>query len=113
MRRKEHKGLEEILWPRGKRAQKEIFGPVVVLRKFIALFHPLGGILTHSGQLSNKAKENLRKALEEMHQGADNASRLMILEEGLKYEQITMPPKDAHVELENKGLTDETEGTGL
>lgn len=54
-----------------------------------------GGTLEHPGKLSKDAYERLRKSFEERHQGLDNAQRLSILEEGMKYNPITIPPDDA------------------
>jgi len=52
-------------------------------------------VLKHPEQLSEKAQANLRKQIENIHQGPDNAHRLMILEEGMTLEQIGVPPEDA------------------
>jgi HK97 family phage portal protein len=45
-----------------------------------------GGILSHPGSLSDAAFDRLRKEMETKHAGVHNAYKLMILEEGLKYE---------------------------
>jgi len=78
---------------------KESLGIAAASQRFAGAFFGNsaipGGMLSHPGELSKKAKENLRHAFEKLHRGADNASRLMILEEGLKYDQVTMPLKDA------------------
>lgn len=54
-----------------------------------------GGVLTHPGTLGDKAYERLKSSWEQRHQGLDNAQRLAILEEGLKYEKTGIPPEDA------------------
>ena len=55
----------------------------------------MAGVLTHPAQLSQKAKDNLRESWNEMHQGLDNAHRIGILEKGLQWTQIGVPPDDA------------------
>lgn len=54
-----------------------------------------GGVLEHPGLLGDDAYRRLRTSWEEMHQGLDNAHRIAILEEGMKYSQIGIPPEDA------------------
>ncbi len=54
-----------------------------------------GGVLEHPGKLSDTAFKNLRRTIEERHGGIERAMRLMILEEGMKYSQIGIPPEDA------------------
>lgn len=55
----------------------------------------MAGVLSHPGTLTKKAKENLRESWTDMHSGLDNAHRIAILEEGLKWTQIGVPPEDA------------------
>jgi len=54
-----------------------------------------GGVLEHPGKLGTNAQENLRKSWNEMHQGLSNQHRIAILEEGMKYHQVGIPPEDA------------------
>jgi len=54
-----------------------------------------GGVLEHPAQLSGKARENLRQSWNEMHQGPGNSGRIAILEEGMTFKGITIPPEDA------------------
>lgn len=44
-----------------------------------------GGVLEHPGELTETARKNLRETWEQMHRGPDNAHRIAILEEGIKY----------------------------
>ncbi len=53
-----------------------------------------GGVLEHPGKLKDGG-EQLRKQWNEMHQGLQNQHRIAILEEGMKYTQIGIPPGDA------------------
>lgn len=54
-----------------------------------------GGVLVHPGQLSPKAKENIRQTHERDNAGLENAHRITILEEGMKFVPTTIPPNDA------------------
>jgi len=53
--------------------------------------HP-SGIVTHPGQL---ADNNLRKALKESYAGLGKSHRLMLLEEGMKFEKTSIQPEDS------------------
>lgn len=54
-----------------------------------------GGVLEHPSQLSDEAFKRLQASWQERHQGLANAQRLAILEEGMKYNKIGIPPEDA------------------
>jgi HK97 family phage portal protein len=54
-----------------------------------------GGVLEHPGSLSETALNNLRQSWNEMHQGLDKQHRIAILEEGMQYKQIGIPPEEA------------------
>lgn len=54
-----------------------------------------GGVLHHPGALSDKAYSRLKESWGERHQGVDNAHKPAILEEGMKWESISFPAKDA------------------
>jgi len=54
-----------------------------------------GGILEHPGQLSDKAYARIKDSWTERHKGLNNAQRMTILEEGMKWERIGIPPEDA------------------
>lgn len=53
------------------------------------------GVLQHPGRLSDDASTRLRESWAQMHQGLGNAHRAAILEEGMTWEQIGIPPEDA------------------
>jgi HK97 family phage portal protein len=53
------------------------------------------GVLEHPNALGPDGRANVRQSFVEMHQGLSNAHRLMILEEGMKYTQIGIPPQTA------------------
>ena len=54
-----------------------------------------GGIIEHPTKLSDQAHKRLKDDWNERHQGLSNAQRTAILEEGMKYSAITVPPDDA------------------
>jgi len=53
------------------------------------------GVLEHPGRLSDDARTRLRDDWERLHSGVANSSRVAILEEGLKFEALSVPPEDA------------------
>lgn len=55
----------------------------------------VSGVLEHPAELGEDGRRNLRESFEEMHQGLDKSHRLLILEEGLEYKQIGIPPQTA------------------
>jgi HK97 family phage portal protein len=52
-------------------------------------------LLVHPGKLDSKARSNLREAFEARHKGSSKAGSMMLLEEGIKWEQVGIPAKDA------------------
>jgi len=54
-----------------------------------------GSVLQHPAKLSDKAYERLKETQEEKIKGLGKAHRMMILEEGMKWEKIGIPPNDA------------------
>lgn len=54
-----------------------------------------GGILSHPGILGDEAAKRLRESWESAHGGLSKSHRVAILEEGLQYQQIGIPPEDA------------------
>lgn len=53
-----------------------------------------GGVLIHPGHLSDEALEHLKLSWEAAHSG-ENTGRTAILEEGMKYESMSMTSEDA------------------
>ena len=53
------------------------------------------GILKHPKTLSEAAQNRLRSEFEEKYSGLSKSHRMMILEEGMAYEQIGLPPEDS------------------
>lgn len=60
-----------------------------------------GGVLKHPGVLSDGAYKRLKESWLAENEGLSNAHRLKILEEGLDYEAIGIPPEEAQF-LESK-----------
>jgi HK97 family phage portal protein len=56
-----------------------------------------GGVLEHPGALSDKAMKHLRESWTARHGGADNAHKPAILEEGMKWHTVGIPPEDAQL----------------
>jgi HK97 family phage portal protein len=57
----------------------------------------LGGILEtpEELQMTDKARKNLRESFELLHRGPDNSHRIAILEQGMSYKQLGVPPETA------------------
>jgi HK97 family phage portal protein len=53
------------------------------------------GVFRHPQKLSDEAHSHLNKSIKENHAGANNAGTFLILEEGMDFETMTMPLKDA------------------
>jgi HK97 family phage portal protein len=66
-----------------------------------------GGILEHPAKLSDEAHKRLRDSWEKRHQGMERSHRLSILEEGMKYHEIGLPPEDAQFLETRKFQTNE------
>lgn len=54
-----------------------------------------GGVLETDNALSKEAADRLAATWNQSHQGLDNAHRVAVLEEGVKYHAITIPPNEA------------------
>lgn len=52
----------------------------------------IGGTASHPGELSDKAYKRLKQSLNEQYQGLGKSHRLMLLEEGMKFENLTISP---------------------
>ncbi len=54
-----------------------------------------GGVLRHPGQLRGEAINRLRASWRELHEGLSNASRIAILEEGMEFQAVGVPPEES------------------
>lgn len=77
---------------------KNAFGIALASEKFGAQLFGNGakasGVLSHPGQLNEEAQENLKKSIREIITG-ESALRPLVLEEGMKWQQLTINPNDA------------------
>lgn len=53
------------------------------------------GVLEHPGVVGDEGQKNIRDSWEKIHRGAANYGKVAILEEGMKFNAITIPPEDA------------------
>lgn len=78
---------------------RQNIGLAMALEKFGAQFFSNGTnpgmVVSHQGKLSEQGSKNLRASLTEKYSGLGNAHRLMLLEEGMKVEQIGINPDDS------------------
>lgn len=54
-----------------------------------------GGVLEHPGKLSDTGYDRLKTSWEGRHKGLPNKHRVAILEEGMKWQEIGLPPETA------------------
>ncbi len=77
---------------------REAVGLGMALEEFGATFFRngtnIGGVAEHPKALGEKAKKFLKESLE-AKTGVGNSNSLLILEEGMKYQKIGIPPEDA------------------
>ena len=64
-----------------------------------------GGVLTHPGKLLPESSKRLKDSWEEMHKGLSNSHRVAVLEEGVTWTAIGIPPDDAQF-LETRAYQD-------
>lgn len=57
----------------------------------------IGGVLQHPAGLSDDALKHLRESFEARHGGSRNAGKLMILEEGMTFNQLAIDPQKAQL----------------
>jgi len=87
------KGLSPI------RQHMETIGISIAAEQFGGAFFGngmnVGGVVSHPGTLTKQGSNNLRNSLNEEYAGLGNASRIILLEEGMKYEKVGIPPEEA------------------
>lgn len=62
------------------------------------------GVLAVEGNLEKEAKERMRSEWEKAHRGVDNAFRIAILDNGLKYQPLSISNRDVQF-VESKAVT--------
>ena len=63
-----------------------------------------GGVLKHPGKLSQAGADRLKDSWEGAHRGLTNAQRVAVLEEGVEWQQVGIPPEQAQF-LETRKYT--------
>jgi HK97 family phage portal protein len=80
-------------------AAREAIGMGLAAQSFGAQFFGnganLGGVLIHPGTLTKDAAERLKRSWDSAQGGLENSHGTAVLEEGMKYERIGIPPNDA------------------
>lgn len=86
-------GIGVVKWAR------ESFGLTKAMETSAASFFGngmrAGGVLEYPGTLTDPARENLRKSMAQLHAGASNTGKMMLLEEGMKYNPLAISNEDA------------------
>lgn len=54
-----------------------------------------GGVLQHPGVLDDEVHKRVKKSWNDVHAGLDNSHRVAILEEGMTFKEVGIPPEDA------------------
>jgi HK97 family phage portal protein len=67
----------------------------------------VAGMLSHPGKLGPDGRKRLREGWEESHKGLSNAHRVAVLEEGMTWTQIGIPPDDSQFLETRKFQVDE------
>lgn len=78
---------------------REAIGLGMATEEFGARFfsngaHP-SGIIEYPGKLKDTALEQFKQSVQQAYGGLSKSHRMMVLEEGLKYHQVGIPPEDA------------------
>lgn len=78
---------------------RESIGLALATEEFGARFFSgganVGGVAQHPGKLTKQGHENLQKSLDEEYRGLGKSHRLLLLEEGMKYEKTGIPNNDS------------------
>jgi HK97 family phage portal protein len=81
------------------RMARQSLGHAIAIDEFGARFFGSGarlsGVVEYPGVLSADAKDRIRTSLEVQHRGLSQSHRLAILDEGMKWQQTSVPPDDA------------------
>lgn len=92
-------GFDGICGYNPVRLAQEAIGLSIAAEEFGATFFGNGatpsGIIEHPRALSEEGLKSFKQEARAAYQGLSNAHKLMILEEGLKYHQVTIPPEAA------------------
>jgi HK97 family phage portal protein len=80
---------------------RETFGTAIATEEFAASTYKNGarvsGVLIHPDQIGDEAAGNLGDSFKQKHAGAKNAGSIPVLEEGVKWQQVSVSPADAEM----------------
>ncbi|MPZ36772.1 MAG: phage portal protein [Rhizobiales bacterium] len=80
---------------------RETFSTAAATERFAASTYKngakLSGVLSHPDQIGTDASENIRKSFVENYAGSGKAGSVAVLEEGLKWQTISVAPEDAQM----------------
>lgn len=80
---------------------RETFGSALATERYAArTFYngaSMSGVLSHPGELGEVAATRLRNDFDNKFVGAENAGKVAILEEGMKWQQVSVSPDDAQM----------------
>lgn len=85
----------------------QAMGLALTLEQFSAQFFEngahVGGVVTMPNWLTAEQRPTAREIVEDKYRGMLNQQKLMLLEGGMKYERISIPPEDAQF-IESRGF---------
>ncbi len=89
------------------RFHRETIGGALARRNYSSFFfanNSVGDVvLEHPGKIERKARENIRKSIEDVHKGNANAHKLMILWEGMTAKNLSIDARKSQL-IELQGL---------
>lgn len=92
-------GFDGLVGYNPVRLAREAIGLSLATEEFGANFFGQGanpsGIIEYPGSLSDPAYQRYKQEIREKHEGLSKSHRIMVLEEGLKFHQVTIPPEEA------------------
>lgn len=87
---------------------RETIGISLAQQEFESNFYKNGaaisGALKHPNTLTDDQAKNIRESFERTHSGAGNAFKMLVLEEGMEFQSMSMSQQDAQF-VESKRLT--------
>lgn len=87
---------------------RNVIGTAMAQQEFEGTFYKQGAkpsaMLSHPHQLTEPQRYNIKKSFAEDHSGTANMNKLIVLEEGMTYNQVSMSQRDAEY-IESRRLT--------
>jgi HK97 family phage portal protein len=101
----------ELSHPSPLRHCRELIGTALALQRYVGRFFSNGarpsGVLLSDKPIGPAALDRLRSSFTAWHEGTDNAHRVALLEDGLKYEQIASANDDSQLNETLKTIRNE------